>query len=308
MAVENPEGFIAINQTGMFPMTSNEGTKYICVFYIFDPNFFKGIALKSRKKEEILCAYKEVYLWCESRGFKHQLHKMDNETSKDVEEFIASQQTIQQYTPPDMHRTNTAERSLQNYKSFIKSTIALLPPMFPIALWCKLLPQIDLSINIVRNCRQNPLLSAWAAIEGKYHFESTPIAPAGSEMLMHENPGSRRTFGYNTKKAWYIAPCLRHYRTFKGIMASTGAERIYDTVKFKHHAIAIPQLTPADRILEATQQLDNAIQQQPKRSPIDELTAIELMCSVLLGETKTLLPNRIQGCRKLDKPPCHRPR
>ena len=49
MAVENPEGFIAINQTGMFPMTSNEGTKYICVFYIFDPNFIKGIPLKSRK-------------------------------------------------------------------------------------------------------------------------------------------------------------------------------------------------------------------------------------------------------------------
>ena len=71
-------------------------------------------------------------------------------------------------------------------------------------------------------------------------------------MLMHEKPGRIRTFGYNAKKAWYIAPCLRHYRTFKGIMASKGAERISDTVKFKHHAIAIPQLIPADIILEAT--------------------------------------------------------
>ena len=89
-------------------------------------------------------------------------------------------------------------------------------------------------------------------MEVEYHFDLTPIAPVGSEMLMHEKPGHRRTFGYNAKKVWYIAPCLRHYSTFKGIMASTGAERIYDTVKFKHHAIAITQLTPADRILEAT--------------------------------------------------------
>ena len=151
-----------------------------------------------------------------------------------------------------MYRTNPAERSLQTYKSYIKSTIALIPPTFPIALWCKLLPQINLSVNIVCKCRQNPLLSVWSAMEGEYHFDSTPIAPAGSEMLMHENPGRRRTFGYNAKKACYIAPCLRHYRTCRGIVASTGAERMSDTVKFKHHAIAIPQLTPTDIILEAT--------------------------------------------------------
>ena len=180
--------------------------RYICVFYIFDPNFIKRIPLKSGKKEELLRAYKEVYSWCKSRGFKPQLHKMDNETSKYVKDFIEIQQTSQQNTPPYIHRTNPAKRSLQTYKSCIKSTIAFLPPTFPITLWCNLLPQIDLSVNIVRKCRQNPLLSARAAMEGKYHFDSTSIAPAGSELLMHENPGRRRTFGYNTKKAWYIAP------------------------------------------------------------------------------------------------------
>ena len=103
-----------------------------------------------------------------------------------------------------MHRTNPAERSLQTYKSCIKSTIASLRPTFPIALWCKLLPQINLSINIVRKCRQNPLLSVWAAMEGKYHFDLTPILPAGSEMLMHEKSIRRWTFGYNAKKAWCL--------------------------------------------------------------------------------------------------------
>ena len=47
-----------------------------------------------------------------------------------------------------------------------------------------------------------------------------------------------------------------------------------DTVKMKYHAIAIPKLTPADRILEAARQLDRAIKQLPKEGPMDELAAI----------------------------------
>ena len=132
---------------------------------------------------------------------------MDNEKSKYVEDFIASQNTQQQYTPPNSHRTNPAERALQTYKSCVKSTMASLPSTFLIAYWCRLLPQIYFSVNIVRKCRQNPLLSAGAAMEGEFHFNATPIAPPGSEMLMHEKPNQRKTFCFNSKRAWYIEPC-----------------------------------------------------------------------------------------------------
>ena len=132
-------------------------------------------------------------------------------------------------------------------------------------------------------------------MEGEYHFDSTPIAPPGSEMLMHEKPGKRRSFGINAKKAWYLGPCLKHYCTFRGILPSTGAERLSNTVRIQHHAIAILDLTPADRILEAARQLDHATKQQPKRAPMEEITAIELLREVLLGEKKTaILPNSVQ--------------
>ena len=96
MSVQIPEEFIASNQTGKFPRISNRGMKYICVFYIHYTNYIKGIPIKSRKKEELLRAYKEVYAYFEIRGFKPQLHKMDNETSRDVKDFIASQKIGQQ--------------------------------------------------------------------------------------------------------------------------------------------------------------------------------------------------------------------
>ena len=73
MRVQKAEGFIASDQTGKFPRMSNKGNQYICVFYIYDPNFIKGIPIKSRKKEELLKAYEQVYEWCEQQGFKPQL-------------------------------------------------------------------------------------------------------------------------------------------------------------------------------------------------------------------------------------------
>ena len=82
---------------------------------------------------------------------------------------------------------------------------------------------------------------------------------------MHVKPENHSSFGASAKKAYYIGPAFKHYRIFKSLIPSTGGERLSDSVKFKHHAIAIPDLTPVDRILEAARQLDNAIKQQPKK-------------------------------------------
>ena len=261
----------------------------------------KGIAIKSRHASELLRAYQDMYKWCETRGFKPDLHRMDNETSGEVEEFITSQRTDLQYSPPGRHCA-PAEKAVQTYKSCFKSVTASLPSTFPVSYWCHLLEQGDLAVNIVRPCRQNPKLSAWAATEGEFHFGSTPIAPPGTEMLMYVRPENRKSFGHNANKAWYVGPCMKHYRTFKGIVPSTGKVRMTDTVKMKHHAIAIPKLTPADRILEATRQLDRAIKQLPKEGPMDELTAIELLRKVLLGENCDPLPmNSVQRQKERER-------
>ena len=306
MTVQLADGWIASDQTGAFPRVSNRGNKYISVFYVYDANHVKGIPLKSRHRSELLKAYETVYKWCEARGFKPELHRMDNETSADVEDFIRSQGTKLQYSSPGRH-CKPAERAVQTYKCCFKSITASLPKAFPIAYWCRLLEQCDLAVNIVRPHRQNPRLSAWAAMEGEYFFEATPIAPPGSAMLMQVKPGERPSWGHNAKKAWYVGPCFKHYRSFKGALPSTKGERISDSVKFQHHAIAIPELTPGDRILEATRQLKDAINNQPKRAPMDELRAIELLQEVMLGKGKQELPlNSVQqrrATRRAEMPP-----
>ena len=107
---------------------------------------------------------------------------------------------------------------------------------------------------------------------------------------MHVKPGVRTSWGSNAKKAWHVGPELKHYRAFRGVVPSTKDERISDSVKFQHHVIAVPELTPADRILDATRELKSAITQQPKTVPSDKVAAIELLQKVMLGEQHTPLP------------------
>ena len=105
-------------------------------------------------------------------------------------------------------------------------------------------------------------------------------------MLMHVKPDNRSSFDFKPKKGYYIGPAFKHYRTFKGLIPATGGERLSDSVKFKQHAIVIPDLTPADRILEAAWQLDNVIKQQPKEAPMNEITAVEILRKVLTGNRR----------------------
>ena len=80
---------------------------------------------------------------------------------------------------------------------------------------------------------------------------------------------------------------------------STKGERISDSVKFQHHAIAVPELTPADRILAAIRDLKRAIMQQPKAAPLDKVAAIKLLRKVMPGEQDTPLPaNGVQKAKE----------
>ena len=89
MSTADSKGLVCSDQTGMFPQISNKGMKYVCIFYIYDANYIKSVPIKSREKKELLRAYQEVYAFCQQRGFAPKLHKLDNETSKEVEAFVA---------------------------------------------------------------------------------------------------------------------------------------------------------------------------------------------------------------------------
>ena len=283
MSITDIDGKLYSDQTGRFPITSNRGNCYVVIFYAVDGNYIKSYPIKSRHRSELLKAYEEVYTFLRIRGYRPQLHKLDNETSKDVEAFIAEQQAAIQYTAADMHRTNLAERAVRTWKNHFTAMRAGTPPSFKMANWCKMLEQADITLNMMRPCTLNPNLSAFEAMEGMYSFDATPMAPIGTEMLMHLKPVRRNTWAYHALKSWYIAPALKHYRVIKGITES-GAVRLTDTWKFKHHVLVTPSVSQVDRIMKATKHLTDTIQGANDATP-DELTAIEHLRALITGNS-----------------------
>ena len=283
MSITDIDGKLYSDQTGQFPITSNRGNCYVVIFYASDGNYIKSYPIKSRHRTQLLKAYEEVYTFLRIRGYRPQLHKLDNETSHDVETFIAEQQAAVQYTPADMHRTNIAERACRTWKNHFTAIRAGTPPSFKMANWCKMLEQADITLNMMRPCTLNPNLSAFEAMEGMYSFNATPMAPIGTEMLMHLKPIRRNTWAYHALKSWYFAPALKHYRVVKGVTES-GAVRLTDTWKFTHHNITTPAVSQIDRIIKATKHLADTIQGANNAVP-DELAAIEHLRALIKGNS-----------------------
>ena len=60
-----------------------------------------------------------------------------------------------------MHRRNIAERMIQTFKAHFLSILAGVSATFPPFLWDKLLPQTELTLNLLRQSNIAPAMSAW---------------------------------------------------------------------------------------------------------------------------------------------------
>eukprot|EP00804_Cyclotella_cryptica_P013776 CCRYP_016888-RA/>CCRYP_016888-RA protein AED:0.40 eAED:0.36 QI:0/-1/0/1/-1/1/1/0/413 len=139
---------------------------------------------------------------------------------------------------------------------------------------------------MMRPCTQNPKLSTHEAMEGMFSFDSTPMAPIGTECMVHVKPSQRQTWELPSIKAWYVAPALSAITTGSKslLITETGAVRTTDTFKFLHHTLPVPAITPTDRILQATKHLKKAIKNHTTPAP-DKLEAIAALNALITGTT-----------------------
>ena len=78
-------------------------------------------------------------------------------------------------------------------------------------------------------------------------------------MHMLAPTGKQRSWGVKSEKYFYIGTSLEHYRYFNGWHPKTKAVQGSETVLFKHKYITVPTVTPADTIVQAAKELEDAI-------------------------------------------------
>ena len=258
------------------------------ILYDYDSNAILAEPMPSRTAASIVTAYKTLHTKLVRLGHKPQVQRLDNECSKACKEFMRSQEVDFQQAPPHSHRRNTAERAIRTFQNHFIAALCSVDPLFPLHLLDRLLPQANITLNLLRRSRINPKLSAYAQLFGTFDYNRTPIAPPGSRVLVHEPSTTRTTWSAHASDGWYVGPALDSYRCFKCWMIDTHRDRISDTVTWLPSQYGMPIATPADLIMSAAADLLAAIT-SPTAAPI--LATMSTSRVAALKELATIFTN-----------------
>ena len=163
--------------------------------------------MKSRTGDEILRAFTKIYQKLKSSGLAPKIHRIDNKCPATLKAFIKSENIEYRLVLPHIHRRNTAEKAISTFKGHLIAGLSSMDPNIPMHLWCRLLPQAFLTLNIMRQSSINPNLSAYAQIEGVHDYNAHPIAQPLIEILIHEKKTSGK---YGHHMEWKIFAWVLH--------------------------------------------------------------------------------------------------
>jgi hypothetical protein len=150
--------------TGRFPIQSSRGHQYILTLYDYDSKKNLEEPMKNRTDKEMIRAYTSLHQHLINAGINPELQSMDNECSAASRQYLADEHIALQLVPPNLHQQNAAERAIQTFKNHFVARLCSVDKQFPMHLWCELLPQATLTLNLLRTSRINPTISASAQL------------------------------------------------------------------------------------------------------------------------------------------------
>jgi hypothetical protein len=240
------------DQTGQFPKRSQSGNKYIMVLVKIDSNAILVEPMRSRKDAEMIRAYNALVLRLKREGIIPKKHVLDNEVLESMKNHIRDTCKMNmELVPPGCHQRNAAEVAIHNFKSHFLSVLTGVADDFPQNLWDRLLPQTEITLNLIWQSNAMPTVLAYAHLSGPFDHNKTPLAPMGCEAQIHEKTDKQGTWAYHSVDGWYLFTSPENYHTHTCHVKATKIECHSDTVHFKHKNITNPTITHADKVMQA---------------------------------------------------------
>eukprot|EP00956_Cyclotella_meneghiniana_P010727 scaffold15031_cov47-Cyclotella_meneghiniana.AAC.1 len=286
------------DQTGRFPVVGTGGYKYIMVLVELDGNYIAMEPTKSKETDELIRVYTIIMDRLRQQGIqpKHQI--LDNEAPEDYIKAIEERGLTWEKVPPHNHRRNIAEKGIQTAKGHIIANITGCDEHFPMREWPKLLPQIELTLNMLRASNVRPTVSAHMYVHGVHDYNKMPLAPLGCATQCFVGPNQRRSFGAHSMDSWYIGTSSEHYRCHKVIVKETRAERTTDTIVFRHKRVTNPAVSAANTVVAAASQLTDAIQGNMKNElQHANINELERLADIFQAAAKKISEEAAQGPR-----------
>jgi hypothetical protein len=249
---------IHTDQTGAFPVTSQQGYRYMMVGIHIDANYIFYKPMKNRTEGKMITAYQKMVDRMEIAGLGLKHHWLDNECSENFKNCIKKNHMTWELLPPDCHQRNIAERAFQTFKNHFVAILSRVNDRFPLSLWCHLVRPAELTVNLLRQSNVVPKILAYVHVHGQHNYMKHPFAPLGCAVMAHVKPKNCQSWDVHGNVGFNIGTAMEHHRCFHVYIVKTRATRISDLVFFKHQYITNPQLTTKTLVLKATSELTSA--------------------------------------------------
>ena len=182
------------DMAGRFPYKSFTGAEYMLIMFCVDANYIHCEKMNARTGKEYARAYQEGVTFFKDREITPRWKRLGNETYPELTAVARKLGITIQYLPPHNHRASKAERAIQTWKGHFIAVLCMTHPDFPMGAWDHLLEHAEFTLNLLRGSKVTPTRSAWAHLHGQAHFTATPIAPAGTKVVIFESPDQRASW------------------------------------------------------------------------------------------------------------------
>jgi hypothetical protein len=120
------------------------------IAYHADGNIILQQAFKNRSDTHCIAVYNAIMAGLAARRLSVDLQILDNKASAAYKQTITfTWQATFQLVPSDMHCCNCAERKIWTFKDHFLSILTRVDPSLPPYLWDLLLPQAELTLNLL---------------------------------------------------------------------------------------------------------------------------------------------------------------
>jgi hypothetical protein len=147
-------------------------------------------------------------------------------------------------------------------------------------LWDRLLPQAEITLNLLQTSRLHPRLSATAHYHGLVDYNKTAFPPPGCKIIADKKPGKRRTWAPHGQHGYSLGPAIHNYRCQNVYISTMASERIVDALELFPHNYQMPQLSSTERLLMAAKDMTDALQNPHPEVPfasVGDDTIVALM-------------------------------
>ena len=278
--VQDLKNLLGMDATRRCPITAASGMQCMLVC-------IRIVPIKSMKSEHLVEACTNTHTWFKERGVEAELFRLDNEISKSMIQAIKDKGQDCQLESPSDHRTNPAERAIQDVKAHFISIRSCCDPAHPEDQWDLPISHTEFTSNPLRLSKINKNMSACSIINDHHDFMKHPISIAGTKVLVHDRPVDRGSWADRGTEGFFINKSDERHRNYKCCIPGTNGIRVSNTDEFFPTCCDVPQVEPMETIALMLNQLKELLQGSkqcdPQGGQAHALTQTLLEVQSLLG-------------------------